>query len=174
MTQDANNDAISVFIPVPRQYRDYLTRKHSMRLLFAFGIYVGLFCIFYLMKWTSTIDLSWSLFFVLALFEWIKQTRLKSWQYIIDEQHFHLIYWDNVAGKNWRWLDVRWKRDAVVGVARDEWHGLPALRLTVDRKYMNDLIMVYAFEDEEKVKAHVLPLIAKYRHQYRQKLWADI
>jgi len=163
----------SVVITMPRQYRDYLTRKHNGHLLLAFGVYVSLCFIFYMLKWTTTGDGASVLFFALAIFDWIKQTRRKTWQYIIDEQHFHLIYWDSRLGKFWRWLDIEWKKAAVISVARDEWLGLPALRLTVDRKYMNDLIMVYALEDAEQVTSLVLPLIEKYRHQYRQKLWAD-
>jgi hypothetical protein len=173
MIQGNDKQASCVEIPVPRQYRDYLTWKHNKRLVFAFVIYVGLVCIFYSLKWNTTTDLFHGIVFVTAIFEWIKQTRQKTWQYVIDQRHLHLVWWEGGSEKVWHWFNIEWRKDAVIGTAFDEWHGLPALRVTIDSKHVTCLIMVYSLEDEERVRTQILPLIEKYRHQYRQKVWAD-
>lgn len=64
-------------------------------------------------------------------------------------------------------------KNKVVGIEQDEWQGLPCLKLMVLPASGYTYILVYSHADEEEVRTKVLPLIEKYRHQYRQKVWAD-
>lgn len=165
-------------IPVPQSYKDLLVRNRGRQWILVFGAFTILLGIWYV-EWRRGrhfIDfLPHIVPLVFAFPLWLHQVR-KPWRYVINEKTSRLVQW-TFGGRTWQWHDLDWKRDFVLRVEETEWRSLPALRMIVKlkgQKGEQDLWLVYAHQDQEKVQREVLPLIEKFRKQYRHELWADL
>ena len=96
----------------------------------------------------------------------------KPWFYAINEQHIKLFVFDPKS-RSANLTELTWKKTEVVAVEQDEWQGLPRLNLKVLPDLGHTYALVYSHDEDEEIRTKVLPLIEKYRHQYRHELWAD-
>ena len=165
----------TVTIAVPRQCRDYMIGVRNKYYAFMLSLYVGTILFFRFITHRGWhIDFAQIIFLVAGVFAWYRQIK-RPWQYVIDQEHLTVI-WRQMGGRFWNIFEIRWRRDAIIGVEETEWRGLPALRILRQTKRPErrpDWLIVYAHEDQDKVKTQVLPLIEEYRRQYRQQAWAD-
>lgn len=166
-----------VSIVVPRAYKDVLVHNRGWRWLFAFAAFAVLLSVWYL-EWRRGrhfVDFVPHLLTLVVAFPlWLYEVK-KPWHYVISDRHMSLVLWQ-FGGRAWQWHDLDWRRDVVLSVETADWRSLPALRVKAKlkgAKREQDLWMVYAPQDQEKVQREVLPLIESYRKQYRHELWAD-
>ena len=96
----------------------------------------------------------------------------KPWHYLINDRRIKLFV-TRPRLQPARLQELEWAKVEVACVEQDEWYGFPCLKLKVLPTSSYAYMLVYDQTDEEEVRTKVLPLIEKYRHQYRQELWAD-
>lgn len=166
-----------VQIAVPQRCKDFVVgRQYRWFWYILVGVLGGVNAIYYLLS----IVLHWKgrIFFlqdmtvlVMGLIAYVWEAR-KPWYYELNEHRIKLfLIHPKLQIANLK--ELEWAKTEVVGVEQDEWEGLPCLKLKVLPASSYSYILVYSHADEEEVRTKVLPLIEKYRHQYRQPLWAD-
>jgi hypothetical protein len=158
-----------IHIAVPRAYQDYLIAQKDKRCLICTTLLIAI-----ILAFKAIPDYYTVIGVPIALVIWISQRR-KKWQYTISPQEITVI-WSQLRGRSWDWHTVQWKRQAVLGVEETEWRGLPALRLlgqAKNPKHRPDWLIVYAYEDRDKMQTQVLPLIERCRTQYREDSLAE-
>lgn len=167
-----------VVIAVPEIYKNFLAQKRWRQWLIGFAFYTALLALYYV-EWRRGSHfigfLPHLLLYGLSFPLWLYEAR-RPWRYVLDDRRLNLIYW-HWGKRFWQWHEMEWRHDVVLSVTEEDWRALPALRLRVKingQKKPQDLWMVFAHEDAEKVREQALPMIEKYRRQYRHELWADL
>jgi hypothetical protein len=167
----------SVEIAVPQRYKDFVVkRQYRWFWLILLGVLGGINVVYYLL--CAAFHWAWTFYFqgdivfsTLGLISYVVEVR-KPWRYEVNERAIKLF---RITPKTHlgNLTEVGWAKTQVVGVEQTEWQGLPALSLTVLPSFGYTYLLVYDLADEEEVKTTVLPMIEKYRRNYRQELWAE-
>ncbi len=166
-----------VKITVPQRYKDFVVgRQYRSSWYILAGVLGGVNAIYYLL--CMVFHWKWQVHFqadmvvpLIGLVTYTIEVR-KPWQYEVNERRIKLFV-SHAKFHPARLQELEWAKTEVVGVEQDEWQGLPCLKLKVLPASRYTSMLVYSHADEEEVRTKVLPLIEKYRHQYRQPLWAD-
>lgn len=165
-----------VEIAVPQRHKDFVVRRHYRWFLLILLAGLGLDGVYYLLcvafHWTwSSYCLYDSALPIYGMIAFAMEVR-KPWRYEINERAIKLfVITPKTRFGNLK--EIGWAKTEVVSVEQAEWQGLPVISLTVRPASGYTYLLVYNSADEEEVKTKVLPLIEKYRHNYRQELWAD-
>ena len=168
---------VDVKIPVPQRYKDYVVSRQYRFFGYIFaGVYGGINLAYYLLcvalhwKWRFHFQAD-MLLPVFGLLAYILEVR-KPWHYEVNERFIKLLV-VNPKSQLASLRELHWAKTEIVGAERAEWQGMPSLRLTVLPARGHEYLVVYTFADKEEVESKVLPLIEKYRRQYRQQHWTD-
>ena len=166
-----------VQIAVPQRYKDFVVR-HQYRWFWYIlaGVWGGVNAVYYLL--CIAFHWKWQFHFqadmvvpLIGLVTYTIEVR-KPWHYLISDHRIKLFV-THPRYQPARLQDLKWAKTEVVSVEHGEWQGLPCLKLKVLPVSGYTYTLVYGHADEDEVRTKVLPLIEKYRHQYRQELWAD-
>ena len=165
-------------LDMPEAYKKFLAQKKRQQWLFGFGWYVILLAVYYV-AWQHghhIIDfLPQMMIWGLSLPLWLNG-RKRPWKYTLDDKRLCLVSWqwkENI----WAWYDLAWRNDVILSIEKEEWRSLPALRIQAKlkgHKREQTLWLVYSHQDQQTVNTQLMPLIDRYRRQYRHKLWADL
>ena len=166
-------------IPVPACFKSYLITRKNLFWLTMFAV-LGL--AFYLpsaahVLRNGTALIPQSLVLFAGAYLWSIQ-KGSTWRYVLEENYFlhqhriQLIAF-GLRGLLWDWRPLVFSEADPSGVRlkdirQERWQDLPALRIEVwaKRFWKREMLwMVYAPEDEETVRARVLPLLEKHRRQ---------
>lgn len=161
-------------ITVSRAFQDFVAGKQGRQHLLALAAVLASFALFFSGKKAMPYVDVGALFAVINAVAWFT-ARHRTWYYAISTGSMNLFWLKPSFGET-LWQEVQWKQNTILSVEQEEWRGLPALRLKVKlkgHKTPQDMWMVYAHEDQDTVQNVVLPLIEKYRKQYRHEFWAD-
>lgn len=166
-----------VRIAVPQRYKDFVVRyQYRWFWYILVGAFGGLNAVYYLLclafhwKWQFHFQPD-MVMLLIALVGYTVEVK-KPWHYLINDRRIKLLV-THPRYQPARLQELEWAKAEVVGVEPGEWQGLPCLKLRVPPASSYTYILVYNHADAEEVRTKVLPLIEKYRHQYRQPLWAD-
>ncbi|MBV9849075.1 MAG: hypothetical protein JO250_05225 [Armatimonadetes bacterium] len=154
-------------IPLPTHFKNYLVARKNLFWLVTFAIW-GL-----AIYWRFAVHHERSSMAFLRSIE-----KRGNWRYVLDTNYFHhrhSIALINFGLGFWEWHTLVLSRsDAncrrIEDVRQARWQNLPALCIELDAKHFwsrKTLWMVYAPEDEERVKAQVLPLLEEFRRRDR-------
>ncbi len=164
-------------IAVPQRYKDFVvSRQYRWFWYILAGVLGGVNAVYYLL--CIVFHWKWQLHFgsdmvmpLVGLIIYTVEVR-KPWQYLINERLIKMFV-INPKLQLANLKELQWAKTEIVGIEHDEWQGLPCLKLKVLPASSYIYMLVYSYADEEEVRTNILPLIEKYRHQYRQELWAD-
>ena len=164
-------------IAVPQRYKDYVVQRQYRSFWFILiGVLGGVNAAYYLL--CLVFHWRWRFHFqadmvvpLIALVSYTLDVR-KPWYYLVNDRRIKLFV-SHQKLQPARIQELEWAKAEVVGVEPSEWQGLPCYRLKVLPASSYIYMLVYSHADEEEVRMKVLPLIEKYRHRYRQELWAD-
>jgi hypothetical protein len=164
-------------IAVPQKYKDFVVRRQYQS---TFWILVGVIGGVNALYYFSCLAFHWKWQFpfqadlvgpVMGLISYIIEAR-KPWYYEINAHQIKLFV-VNSRSHLANLKQVEWKKIEIIGTKPDEWQGLPCLTLKVIPEAGTRYLLVYGHAEAEEIRTKVLPLIEKYRHQYRHELWAD-
>ena len=166
-----------VKIAVPQRFKDFVVqRQYRLFWYILVGAFGGINAVSYLVclacqsKWTPHFQAD-IIMLLIAMVGYAVEVR-RPWHYLINDRRIKLFIVHQKLQPT-RMQELEWAKTEVAGVEPGEWQGLPCYRLKVLPAAGYVYTLVYDYADEEEVRTKVLPLIEKYRHQYRQELWAD-
>ncbi len=162
---------------VPQRYKDFVVRHQYRWFWYILAAVLGgvnavyyLLCLVFHWKWRLHFSAE-MVPIMIGLIGYVVEAR-KPWHYLINDHLIKLfLIHPKIQLANLK--ELEWAKTEVVSVEHGEWQGLPCLKLKVLPVSGYTYTLVYGHADEEEVRTKVLPLIEKYRHQYRQELWAD-
>jgi len=163
-----------VKIAVPQRYKDYVVQRQyrSFWLILA-GALGGINAVYYLL--CLVFHWQWRFHFqadmvvpLIGLISYTLEVK-KPWHYLINARRIKLFV-THQKFQPARMHELQWTKTEVVGVEPSEWQGLPCYKLKVLPASSYVYALVYGHADEEEIRTKVLPLIEKYRHQYRQEI----
>ena len=177
MRLDAIASSEEVKVAVPQRYKDFVVqRQYRQFWLILAGVWGGINAVYYLL--CLVFHWQWRFHFqadmvipLIALVSYTLEVK-KPWHYLINDRRIKLFVTLHKLQPA-RMQELEWAKIEVVGVEPGEWQGLPCYRLKVLPASSGVHTLVYDYADEAEVTLKVLPLIEKYRLQYRQELWAD-
>lgn len=177
MTRGSAVPSREVKIGVPQRYKDFVVRRQYRSFWYILaGVLGGVNAVYYLLciafgwKWHFHFQVDMIVPMIGLISYTIEVGR--PWHCLINDRLIKL-FGVNPMFQIAKMEELEWAKTEVVGVEHDEWQGLQCLRLKVLPASSYAYMLVYDHADEEEVRTKVLPLIEKYRHQYRQELWAD-
>ncbi len=166
-----------VKIAVPQRYKDYVVQRQYRSFWFILAAVLGgvnavyyLLCLVFHWQWRFHFQAD-MVVPLIGLISYTLEVR-KPWHYLINDRRIKLFVGHQKLQPA-RMQELEWTKTEVVGVEPGEWQGLPCYKLKVLPASSCVYALVYDYADEEEVRTNVLSLIEKYRHQYRQELWAD-
>jgi hypothetical protein len=172
---------VEVTVPVPDQLRDFMVLRRSAQLVI--GAFLWPAILFAMMVHSAPrlgrLD-GGMLVIVLPFMAWyLVQLQKKSIATMKDDCNYklsHNAYYaqDKLAllslrghGWFWSWQTVTFPLDSVAHVRQEQWRGLPALRITLNKPsrtaLAGPLFLIYAEEDGETVNGSIMPLLNRFR-----------
>ena len=176
MTPDTVERVAGVKIAVPQRYKDHVVqRQYRLFWYILVGAFGGINAISYLVclacqsKWKPHFQVD-VVTLLIAMVSYTVEVR-RPWHYLVNARRIKLFVTHSKI-QSAKMQELEWINTEVVGVEPCEWQGLPCYKLKLLPVSSSTYMIVYSHADEEEVRTKVLPLIEKYRHQYRQKVWA--
>ena len=166
-----------VRIAVPQKYKDDVAgRQYRWFWCIIAGVLGGVNAAYYLLciafHWVWQFHLQADMALpVLGLAGYIVEVR-RPWQYVVNDQLIK-VFVVSPRSRLAKMEALEWTKTQVIGIEHAEWRDLPCLKLNILPKTQHEYVLVYGLSEVEEVRAVVIPLIEKYRRQYRQELWAD-